>query len=322
MSVTSETLPTVPTFETNPHGFIGTNGVDSEMLLRLERIADRWIEAIDGWSDWMRAAGRAETTIKKRRYHLARLMEQHLHTSPWKLTSDDLAGWLSRQHWAPETRRGYRASLRCFYIWGMRAKHIKASPAADLPTVRIPRSVPRPTPDNVFANALAGASDRIRLILMLGAYAGLRRSEIAALRWDDFTRGPDGMSVRIAGKGGHVRIVPLADNLAAELDAEHHRRLDGRTGTGWRYPGELETYVFPGRYGGGSTGDGIGRAARKALTGHWSAHTLRHRFATSLHENGVDLLAMQELLGHASPETTRRYTQIDPSQLRDAVNRL
>jgi integrase len=170
----------------------------------------------------------------------------------------------------------------------------------------------------VLEQAIAAAPDRTRLVLVLAAYAGLRRGEIAALRWDDVA---DGV-IRVRGKGGHVRHVPIHERVAQELEACRARRGAGTMGTGWRYPTHAGSpYVFPGRYGRGATADSIGRAAARGLDGY-SAHTLRHRFAGRAYAATRDLGVVQQLLGHASPTTTAVYARADRAAMAEAVRAL
>ncbi|MGH6692303.1 MAG: tyrosine-type recombinase/integrase, partial [Gammaproteobacteria bacterium] len=268
--------------------------------------------------DHMRAAGLRRRTIEHRRYQLCVLGQAHLRRSPWSVKGDDLIRWLERQDWSPETRKSYRGALRSFYGWGKQAGHVRRDPAADLPPVRIPRGEPRPISEGRLKTAIAQACDRTRLILVLGAYAGLRRAEIAGLRWADVSDG----QLHIVGKGGHVRLLHVHPLLAAELAAEQTRRDAGRFGTGWRYTGHADSpHVFPGRYGTGVTADSIGRAAARALDGH-TTHSLRHRFATRAYDATRDIGVVQQLLGHASPTTTAGYARADRTAMRDAVNAL
>lgn len=282
----------------------------------------RWTCAIDQFTAWEIVGGIAETTRHHRRYQLRRLAEVYPRRSPWRLRTRDLVAWLSEQDsWAPETMRSYRTTLRAFYSWGVEAGHARSNPAARLPAVRIPSTLPRPTPEPVAMVALASSSDRDRLILALAAYAGLRRAEIAALRWDDVVGDGTSAHLRVKGKGGKVRAVPLHIELACLLELERARRDLGRFGTGYRYNtrGPMRPYIFPGQGPGHITPNAVGKAAARALGGGWGVHSLRHRFATRAYAGSRDLLALQALLGHAKPETTRRYTEISDAALADVV---
>lgn len=277
----------------------------------------RWIEAINDWTNWMIAAGTSIRTIELRRYQMRRLAEANLRRSPWRITTEQLVAWMSSQHWSQETRRSYRATLRAFYSWAEQSRRTRRNPAFSLPAVHAPHTVPRPTPDEVIARALESCSDRDRLILSFAAYAGLRRAEISSLRWDDITV----EGVRVHGKGNKIRIVPIHPQLQRQILAEKLRRNKGSSGTGYRYTAGLDgPWLFPGQCAGHMSPAAIGKAAVKVLGPGWGAHSLRHRFATRVYAGTHDLLAVQELLGHAKPETSRRYTQLSDGALTDAVN--
>jgi integrase len=306
--------------------------------------AVKWARAIDAWSDSMRAANYRPRTIELRRWQLRLLAEAHLRRSPWSVKTQDLVGWLQGQDWSPQTLKSYRGALSSFYNWAESAGHVKRSPARKLPPVSVPRGEPRPAPEAVFEAALEQADDRTRLILLLAGYAGLRRAEIAGLRWDHIETAPpvyksggtasparaglfDQQSttaqgwMRIVGKGGHIRLVPIHSVVGAELELERSRREGGALGTGWRYTSHHGSpFVFPGRNGSHVTPDAIGRAAARALGGYYTGHTLRHRFAGRAYAHTHDLRAVQQLLGHASPTTTAIYAKADREALRNAVD--
>lgn len=134
-------------------------------------------------------------------------------------------------------------------------------------------------------------------MVMLAAYAGLRRAEIARAHTSWIVA--DGLVVR--GKGGRVRHVPLHPSVGGRL-----LQLP---------PG----YVFPGKIDGHLSPDRVGHILSKLLGPGWTGHTLRHRFATLGYAEERDLLAVQQLLGHSKPETTARYTQVDEQSLTRAV---
>jgi integrase len=271
---------------------MGLLGVDAE-----------WLSAITAWEMFMRAASRPETTIYLRTYHLRRLAADHAGSCPWALTFDALIAWLGlHTSWAVETRRAYRASIRSFYAWGVLAGHLcGTSPAALLPPIRPPRGKPRPASDRILADALIGADDRERLMVMLAGYAGLRRGEISRVHTADLEEDLTGWSLRVHGKGGHTRVVPLTGALSLALRALPE---------GW---------AFPGLDGGHLTPAHVGKIVSRRMPPGWTAHTLRHRFATTLRSRDVQLDVIRELLGHARVETTLIYSEVPSGALRAAV---
>lgn len=260
-----------------------------------------WDQVTAEWERWMRAAHRPDTTIKLRTYQLRRFADCHRDRDPWSLTLGDLADWLGTHEWKAETMRSYRACLRSFYAWGVLVGHVEDSPAKLLPAIHPPRSLPRPTPEDALHKALSNACERECLMVMLAAYVGLRRGEIARVHSRDVEHDTDGWTLRVVGKGGHVRRVPLPPAVALKL-----RSLP----PGWAFPGQLDGHLSAAY---------VGKLVSRLLPDGWTTHTLRHRFATRAYAATRDLVTVQELLGHARIETTRIYTQAPPGALRAAV---
>lgn len=275
-----------------------------------------WGTALDDFEQSLRAAGRAAGTIRLRRWHLGQL--GGLYADPYAVSGDDLAAWLSGPVWAPESRKSARASVRVFYRWAAITGRLTPSPAEQLAPVTIPRALPRPASESAIATAAAAATDRDRLMLLLGAFAGLRCMEIARVHPRDVV---DGHTLRVTGKGRKQRLVPLHPVISAELDAELARRRAGGHGTGWRWTADLtaDGWLFPNARGGPITGGNVGKALSALIDGDWTAHSLRHRFASAAYATARDLRAVQELLGHSKPETTARYTAVPDGALRAAV---
>ena len=140
--------------------------------------------------------------------------------------------------------------------------------------------------------------------------SGLRVSEVCGLNLQDV----DDKIVRVRGKGGKERIVPIATSAVAAID--HYL-------TQHRVPSDKEDALFV-----SSKGKRIDRtlvwkrlksyAKAAGISKEISPHTLRHSFATHLLENGADLRVIQEMLGHASIATTDRYTHISQRHLIEA----
>lgn len=257
-----------------------------------------WHEGVARWVAYMAAAGLPATTIALRRYHLERVAVGVRRRTPATVTVTDLEAWLGRQSWAPNTRRAYRSSLRAFYTWAMAAGVVTMSPAHLLPPVKVPRAVPRPTPEILFRRAMKSADDRERLGLMLAGVCGLRRGEMAHARREDVEADLAGFSLRVVGKGGHVRLVPVPDELAAFIAS--------------RPPG----WLFPSSQGGHLTPHHLGKVIAATMPEGWTTHTLRHRCGTRAYAATKDLLEVQTLLGHAKPETTAIYVAVPMTGVR------
>ena len=279
------------------------------------QVSARWQEPVAAFLTWMEAGARKASTIEQRRWWLIRLSETF--ADPWTVTPDDLGLWLSRGDWSPQTKRLGRSTVQLFYTWAENTGRVDRSPARLLPTVLIPRALPRPTPDDAVREALAVADERLRLALYLAVYAGLRRAEIAGVH----TRDIEDQVLHVHGKGGHERLVPLHPELRTALRAELHRRREGVSGTGWRSgPTPPGGWLFPSDVPGEHlTAHHLGKLITATLPAGWTTHSLRHRFATKAYVTGRDLRAVQELLGHAKPETTAIYAAVPDGALEAAV---
>lgn len=219
------------------------------------------------------------------------------------------------------------AAIGSFYRWATHRGMAEANPAAllsrparasRLPSVlkvaEAERLATAPTP----ADAV-GLRDRAMLELLYGS--GLRVAEACGLNVEDLDL--EGQRVRVMGKGGKERVVPMGD-FAAQAVAQY---LEGARGAFLPRaesvaPGDQDALFFNRRKKRMTPRDAramVERYVRLALSGRSvSPHTLRHSFATHLLEAGADIRAVQELLGHASLATTQRYTHVSKTRLFDA----
>ena len=196
-----------------------------------------------------------------------------------------------------------RTTLQGFYRWGVGSGRTEHDPAIPLPVVRAGAPRPRPCDDEVLAAAVRQAPERDVLMLRLSAECGLRRAEVAQVHTRDIITGTKRgqFSLVVHGKGGKERVVPLPDLLARQL----LRRDRG--------------FVFPGRINGHLSARWVGKVVGRWLDQGYTMHSLRHWFATVTYEETSDLLTLSEMLGHASPETTRRYVRLSDVRGRGLV---
>lgn len=260
-----------------------------------------WQQAVALWMLTLRAAGRPETTLQLREYQLRRVAAAMAPAGPWEVTTEQLVAWLGVLDWSRETRRSYRSAIRGFYRWAHGVGLVEHDPAVGLPAVEAKPPAPRPTPEHAYRLGLARADDRTRLMLRLAAELGLRRGEVARVHTDDLERDLTGWTLRVRGKGERVRRVPLTPVLAAAIRER---------GPGFVFPGNDRGHLSP-RY--------VGKLVSRVLPEAWAMHSLRHRFATLAYSVDRDVFTVQELLGHASPETTRRYVAVPAESLRRTV---
>jgi integrase len=264
-------------------------------------ITPTWTHAIDAYLQHARAAGHTKATRITRHNHLMHLAAG-VAVEPWRMTGDLLEEFCGRHEWAQETRRGRRATFASFYGWARDRGHLTTNPTDQLPKVAAAAPNPQPVPVRVYAAAIAEAPARSRLMARMAKELGMRRAEVATAhsRWivEDLV----GWTIRVEGKGGKVRDVPLPHDFAVELRA---------MGAG---------YFFPGRHGVGHlTPAYVGKLVGRLLPGLWTMHKLRHTAASEWHDICGDLAVAQDLLGHASPATTRSYLKPKQSKLRATV---
>ncbi len=226
------------------------------------------------------------------------------------------------------------AAIRSWFKWLARTGHVERNVAALVATPRLPKHLPRVPSieqlnrvvDNVADDAASWpARDRAILELLYGC--GIRNSELTGLDLNDIYWAQQVILVR--GKGKKQRYVPLGDaasHALREYLAERSARLAAaRAGKQHRPTAALFVNLQLrglGKPGGQArlTTRSVGRivkrlAIRRGLPGDVHPHTLRHAFGTHLLEEGADLRAIQELLGHERLSTTQRYTQLTTAQL-------
>lgn len=241
--------------------------------------------------------------------------------SPLRVTRDQLTDylWHRKSQGAQATSIArYMASLRTFYRFLLGEEKITQDPASLLRGPRKPQRLPRYLTTEEVARLLNGVGTsqdrqiRLRAMLELLYAAGLRVSELTGLRMDglDLKLGV----VRVLGKGGKERVVPIGES--ARLAVQGY--LDRRPET----PASVKTVFVSDRKRPMSAVQFWRLIRQAALAAHIqkpvTPHTLRHSFASHLVQNGADLRAVQEMLGHASIATTQIYTHVSQSHLQDA----
>jgi integrase/recombinase XerD len=152
----------------------------------------------------------------------------------------------------------------------------------------------------------AGRNIKHKLILWMIYSCGLRRSELINIRLTDLDRSRSILNIRQA-KGKIDRFVPVSEKVWEKIDE-------------YKMAYETEVYLFEGQGGGRYSSESVYRVFKEALKRAGiekdvGVHSLRHSYATHLHENGVDIRYIQELLGHKSTRTTEIYTHVSRRNL-------
>lgn len=263
---------------------------------------EKWAVALTDFRTYLRSIGRAESTVRVRLSQLSRFARDHASRDPFdEITFDDIVQWLGTKRWSAEMRRAHRGILRVFYTWAVESGRIESSPAAKLPVVKRGYHVARPVIDDDYRLALAKADDRERLALRLAAELGLRAAEVAHVHSRDIVERGEHRSLIVHGKGNKQRVLPLTESM--------HGALRSRP-AGFIFPGQIDGHISPAY---------MTKLISRLLPAGVTMHQLRHRFATRAYAVDRDVFAVQQLLGHASPNTTQQYVQVADYDLRRLV---
>ena len=213
-------------------------------------------------------------------------------------------------------------AVRGFHKFAVREGLADVDPAAAVkppaPAKRLPKALPLSDVEAILAAAGAAGTtlalrDRALLEVLYGT--GARISEAVGLDVDDLDL--DESIVRLVGKGGKQRLVPLGSYAQDALSAYLVRGRPELSTVGASTPAVFLN-ARGGRLSRQSAWTVLGKAADRAgITADVSPHTLRHSFATHLLDGGADVRVVQELLGHASVTTTQIYTLITVDKLRE-----
>lgn len=210
------------------------------------------------------------------------------------------------------------SSLRRFYAFLIMDKRIQVDPTALIKAPKLARHLPDSLSEQDVDTLLAEpqVADPIecrdKAMMELLYASGLRVSELVGLTMDQISL-RQGL-VRIVGKGGKERLVPIGELAVTEVEAylgEARNEL---------LKGKLSDVVFPSKRGTMMTRQTFWHriklyALRAGINSHLSPHTLRHAFATHLLNHGADLRVVQLLLGHSDLSTTQIYTHVAKARL-------
>ncbi|MBZ5655663.1 MAG: tyrosine recombinase XerC [Acidobacteriia bacterium] len=217
------------------------------------------------------------------------------------------------------------AAVRSLYRWLAQEGIVEQNPAKLVSTPRLPKKLPRvPTIEEVNSvldgkmPEVASFPERDRLILELLYGCGIRNSELVGINLEDIRISNEAILIR--GKGKKERYVPFGGSVSAALAVY----------LPWRQKllatlKKTNSALLVNQRGGRLTTRSVGRivkriAVAKGLSPDVHPHTLRHAFGTHMLEEGADLRAIQELLGHERLATTQRYTQLSVKHMMEVYD--
>jgi len=283
-----------------------------------------WQDALARFDDWQLARGMGEKTRRAYGVDLGQLAEWAAgrELGPHALTHRELrhfAGVVSERGAMKSTVARKLAAIRTFYRHLVERGELEANPAELVASPKKDAYLPKVLrPDEVaeLLERIPGSTPldlRDRALLELAYAAGLRAEELVNLNVADLDA--DAEEVRVEGKGGRTRVVPVGEHAWKALDRYQAR---GRTALN----SGVSEALFLSKTGRRlSTSDVRRRLRLQTRKAGVSPHTFRHSFATHLLEGGADLRTIQELLGHSSISTTQTYTRVESKRLKKAYAR-
>jgi integrase/recombinase XerC len=218
------------------------------------------------------------------------------------------------------------AAVRSLYRWLAQEGVVEQNPAALVSTPKLPKKLPRvPTIEEMNSvldgemPEVAAFPEREHLMFELLYGCGIRNSELVGINTDDIRLSTEAILIR--GKGKKERYVPFGDSVKSALARylpARQQLLGGKK--------KVTQSLLVNRRGGSLTTRSVGRIVKKiavarGLSPDVHPHTLRHAFGTHLLEEGADLRAIQEMLGHQRLSTTQRYTQLSMKHVMDVYDR-
>lgn len=298
-------------------------------------IAPALTDALHGWLNHQRALlGAADNTLKAYQTDVLgflAFMGQHHGGQQGlgplaRITVGDMRAWMAHARGRGVGARSLARQLsavKTFYRWLAEREGFEPTAVLSTRSPKFTKKLPRPLAEDAAAAMIdtvelqardgwVAARDAAVVTLLYGC--GLRISEALGLSGASAPLPP---TLRITGKGGKERVVPVIDAARAAVDA--YTQL-------CPYDMEPDLPLFRGVRGGGLNPRAVQKVMEKSrmqlgLPATATPHAMRHSFATHLLTAGGDLRAIQELLGHASLSTTQAYTAVDTAHLMDVYDR-
>lgn len=282
-------------------------------------------EAVAAYHLEQRARGVSPHTARAQNGDLRKLLDFALRSrwESWSVSPRTLRGFaleLGERGLDPASQARALSTVRAFYHWLFETGQVAVNPASGLRNPKQAKKLPAFLTEGEstalldLPPGLDFVSTRLRCLLELLYASGLRVSELVGLDLQDVLGAE--RTLRVLGKGRKERLVPFHAKAERELEAYLQQR-GAFLATKGLPPSPA---IFLNQRGGRLTPTTVRTLLRKALEhaavrARVSPHALRHSFATHLLNAGMDLRAIQELLGHASLSTTQRYTHLSLEEL-------
>lgn len=288
---------------------------------------DEYLELFDSW---MKDQG---FTKRTQQAYLGdvRLFLSNIEKSLPMVEAIDIMRFLTkmRQGGAGDAARNrYLSSIRTFFAALIELQIVQSNPSLNVKKSKVEKNqIPTFLSEQLLAVFLQSIEGKYQIrnvaMFLLMSYAGLRVSELHRLNISDFNRSTN--TLQVFGKGRKWRVIPLPAELVKVLNKALIERMDTRS--------SVEQPFFVSQFGRRISVRMIQTIAEKhfevlkkqyaELQGKSiSSHKLRHTFATMQVLAGTDIRTLQELLGHASIQTTQIYTHVGDKQKQDAMNRV
>lgn len=256
------------------------------------------------FAGWMRSWGASDQTINAR----VKVIRSGLRRwNPLTVTPEELGAWLGDPSHSQWTRVTYYSHLRSYFEYLTLTRRRADDPVVQLKRPKDPRRKPRPLNTVEVSRVLSAADARETAWIYLSLLAGLRAFEIAKFRGEDITE--DTLFVR--GKGGVDSFLPTHETLW--MVAQHYPRTGFWFPSARREVGHIHQDTVTAR---------ITRLFRQVGIRDGSLHRLRHTYGTTLLRNGTNIRVVQELMRHATLNTTAGYLLVENDEMRSAVQQL
>ncbi|AGL13905.1 tyrosine-type recombinase/integrase [Actinoplanes sp. N902-109] len=259
---------------------------------------------IADYEEWMRSRRKRPRTIDDRIKTLRR-MDRELPCGLEMATGQEIEAWVFRDEWSDNTLATYFGHAKAFFVWATAstAPRLSFNPMETLLPPDSPRGLPRPVTDSQLEHILTAAIEPYRTWSLLAAYEGLRCMEISGLQREHITE--DRLRV-VAGKGGKEGYVPTHPLVWEAVEPLPRGPI------AWTIRGAHASPDYV------SIRTACYFRRKLGLPGV-GLHMLRHWFGTNLMRQTKNLRTVQEMMRHASPNTTAVYTLVTSEERRAAT---